>query len=67
MARLSVDGKPRGEIRCGSRRSGGLFLWVHSDVKLQLQRLEIEARVSPSFLEAGRVAWVDAKLQEMGL
>lgn len=67
VAHLVVDGKPRGEIRCGSRRSGGFFLWLHSDVKIELQRLEIEARVSPSFLEVGRVEWVEERLEEMGL
>lgn len=66
-ATMEVNGKPQNEVQVGARKSGQIFLWIHSDVPISLEKLEIEGRVSKAVMEAGRFEWVEAKLAGMNL
>lgn len=61
-----LDGKKLCEVPCKGRTSGELFLWFHTDLRISVQRLEIQCKIDPAALEARRVAHVRTKLSEMG-
>lgn len=47
-------------------RSGGVFLWFHTDNVVAIQRLEIDARLDPAWPEKAKAAYYRAKLEELG-
>ncbi len=55
------------EIPCGPRKEGGVRLWIHSDYVSEFEELEIIGTITEESLAAFSVAWVGARVKEMGL
>ena len=55
------------EIPCGPRKKGGVRLWIHSDYVSEFEDLEIIGRITEESLAAFSVAWIAARVGEMGL
>lgn len=62
-----LDGKKLCEVPSKGRKSGELFLWFHTDLRVAVQRLEILCKIDPAALEARRVGHVRTTLAELGL
>jgi hypothetical protein len=65
-ARMTVEGDLPREVLAGPRDSGGIVLWVHSEMGVQVQRLEIVGTLKGG-VEAGREAWIAGRLTDLGL
>jgi len=67
-ARVStrLAGEDRASCNVGNLRGGGVFLWVHSDQPVSLERLEISGRIDAASIEAARKFWVGRRMTELG-
>jgi hypothetical protein len=63
---VRVDGTPRAEAPAGGLEAGRVFLWVHSDLRIAVPRIEIEGGIDPASLEAARAGWVQRELAARG-
>ena len=53
-------------VKMEMRRDGAIVLWVHSEIDVQVQRLEIVGTLTGA-AEGGREAWIASRLAGMGL
>jgi len=61
------DGELADEMPAGSGKAGGLFLWMHGDRRMAVDRVEIEARPQESALLRLRETWIEGRMSEAGL
>ncbi|MBL8896361.1 MAG: hypothetical protein JNM84_01980 [Planctomycetes bacterium] len=59
------NGKEVARVVAGPRTAGGVFLFLHSEFPLRMQRFEIEGAPEPAALRALRRAWVDAEAKKL--
>jgi hypothetical protein len=60
---LSSSDTSQAELPC-ERSSGGVFLWMHTDLPIVLDRLVIEAALDDAALAALRAAWVEERMAQ---
>jgi hypothetical protein len=61
-----VDDVERHEASCGPLQSGGIFLWLHADYPLIVERLEIEGKLGAASLERLRSDEIARRVAELG-
>lgn len=61
-----VDDVQRHEASAGPRTSGDVFLWVHADYPLVIDRLEIEGTIDAAALKRLKSEWIAEKVAALG-
>jgi len=60
-----MDGEKLYSVKCGPLEKGNLFVWIHSDAHLILNKLIFEGKVDEAFLSAKRIDWVIEKMKSI--
>lgn len=53
-----LDDEPIAQIPSGPLQGGYIFLWTHSDLPVEVQRLEIEGRLDPFVMDQVKEGWI---------
>jgi hypothetical protein len=61
-----VDDQKARQASVGPLKSGGIFLWLHTDYPLDIQRFEIEGAIDPASMQRLKTEWIAKQLTELG-
>ncbi len=61
-----TDGALQATVPCGLLVSGGVFLWIHHDVFVDLKSFSVEGNPDPKYILQLRDEWVTRKVAELG-
>ena len=63
---VQTNGQPQAKILADTVRTGAVTLWIHSNMRIEVDQIEIQGTITDGSLTRQKHAWVAAELKKLG-